>query len=910
MKPPSRLSFFLFFASSALLAISSAQAQTFTWDGGGGDANFGTALNWAGDTTPGVGSGVILQFTGGTNTSPINNYNNGDNFGEWWLLSGALSPFTITGSGFGLFNKIENSSSQLFTINTAGIYSRDGTMEINPVGGNITIGSSTAIELDGNATLNVFDGSNSRTLTINGTLSNGNGTGGNGALVTNQTATVILTGTNDYGGTVLNNSSKLRVGAAGTTGTLGVGNVTLNNTSSLIFDRSNAMTVTNLISGAGSVTKLGADTLTLTNANNFTGGLTINAGTVYSNSNSNTLGTGKLTIGDVANTGAAAELLYTGVSANTAFSNLIDVRGNGTATIRVAGYNPTFSGAINLGNNLTVISNNNFGSTIGISGGVTGTGNLVIQSNAANGGASSAITFSGSTVNMVGTITNNGTTTSTTASNTSISAVIGTNVTGITQNSTNSQLSLSGNNTFTGNITITTGTLNASLTQTVNNPTSGALGNPSTAGRQVTIASGAALNFNNIDVLGQGGTGNTALTLIANGGTIRHNVSGAGYNTIGPVQLNGGTLTSIATGSNGFKLTGTVTVGGSAVSTISASGVIGSSGVITYDVADAVAGSGSDLNVTAVVADIFGNGGIIKTGAGTMTLSNQNTFTGGTRIDNGTLTLSHATNTLLNTGAVNVNGGTLALGTNTDTVGAVTLTSGSITGSGTGAQGTLTGTGSNFDVRSGTVSAKLGGTIGLDKTTGGTVTLSGVNAYTGATTISAGKLIIDGSTHASSAVSVGASGTLGGTGTINGTLAVTGILAPGTANGDIQTLDAGTTTWNGGSVWNFDLATASTSSDQLAITGNFTKGTAGAYQFNFMGSNPNVSGRTYTLVTWTGTTTFSASNFTFTGLTGSFTGGTFGIVGNSLQFYSAIPEPTSALAGLLLTTGILRRRRR
>lgn len=202
MKFTSRIASPLASTIAALLASSSAQAQLSTWDGGGGDDNFGTAFNWTSNSAPVPGSGVTLYFTGGTRTAPVNNYATGDNFGEW-RLTGAPSAFTITGNGFGLFSKIENSStnSQLFTINTAGIYSRDGSFEINPVGGNITIGSSTAIELDGNATLNVYDGGGGigRTLTINGTLSNGNGSGGNGQLILNQTATVILTGTNDYG---------------------------------------------------------------------------------------------------------------------------------------------------------------------------------------------------------------------------------------------------------------------------------------------------------------------------------------------------------------------------------------------------------------------------------------------------------------------------------------------------------------------------------------------------------------------------------------------------------------------------------------------------------------------------------------------------------------------------------------
>jgi autotransporter-associated beta strand protein len=64
---------------------------------------------------------------------------------------------------------------------------------------------------------------------------------------------------------------------------------------------------------------------------------------------------------------------------------------------------------------------------------------------------------------------------------------------------------------------------------------------------------------------------------------------------------------------------------------------------------------------------------LVMSGSGSQSFTNINTYTGGTRIDSGTLTLGHASNTLADTGAINVNGGTLALGTNSDTVGAVTV---------------------------------------------------------------------------------------------------------------------------------------------------------------------------------------------------------------------------------------------
>ena len=154
---------------------------------------------------------------------------------------------------------------------------------------------------------------------------------------------------------------------------------------------------------------------------------------------------------------------------------------------------------------------------------------------------------------------------------------------------------------------------------------------------------------------------------------------------------------------------------------------------------------------------------------------------------------------------------------------------------------------------------------------------------------------------------------MGGTGTINGTLAVTGMLAPGDADVvDIETLNAGTTTWNGGSIWEFDLSPTDNTSDQLAITGDLTKGTGTGYAFNFMGAKPAWN-TTFTLATWTGMTTFVLADFDAAASratlgTGSYSTSFFTLNSGSLTF-TAVPEPSSALAGLLITAGLLRRRR-
>ena len=155
------------------------------------------------------------------------------------------------------------------------------------------------------------------------------------------------------------------------------------------------------------------------------------------------------------------------------------------------------------------------------------------------------------------------------------------------------------------------------------------------------------------------------------------------------------------------------------------------------------------------------DGGLIKSGSGTLTLTGNNTYTGTTEVQVGTLSLGRVGGTLLDTAAVNVNGGILDVA-NAESVGAVTLTSGTISGA-------AALTGSSYTLKSGTVSSQLAGSgIILTKDTGGTATLGGTQAYTGATNIDAGTLNITGSLV--SAISVNSGGTLSGEGSTSSSL--------------------------------------------------------------------------------------------------------------------------------------------
>jgi autotransporter-associated beta strand protein len=177
----------------------------------------------------------------------------------------------------------------------------------------------------------------------------------------------------------------------------------------------------------------------------------------------------------------------------------------------------------------------------------------------------------------------------------------------------------------------------------------------------------------------------------------------------------------------------------------------------------------------------------------------------------------------------------------------------------TSTNATITGTIANFDASTLATVVKVGA---------GTLTMTNPSTYSGGTTISGGTLLVtntSGSATGTGAVTVVSGTVLGGTGTITGATTVTGGISPGVAG--IGTLNiANAVTWNGatGNNWASQLGTPGSSlassgtSDLLNITGNFTKGSGTVFPFDF--ANTGNSGW-YKLVDWTGTTTFTSSNF-------------------------------------------------
>ncbi|HNX34158.1 MAG TPA: autotransporter-associated beta strand repeat-containing protein [Kiritimatiellia bacterium] len=135
---------------------------------------------------------------------------------------------------------------------------------------------------------------------------------------------------------------------------------------------------------------------------------------------------------------------------------------------------------------------------------------------------------------------------------------------------------------------------------------------------------------------------------------------------------------------------------------------------------------------TVFAGRLTGNLRLVKKGAGTLTLTNANTFTGGAVVSNGTLRLAMA-NALPSAGAVGVSGGIYDLGGFAVTNGAVTVRGGEVV------NGTLYGNPVEL-AGTGTVRVALGGSGGLIKSGDGTSEIVEALSYSGTTTVEGGTL--------------------------------------------------------------------------------------------------------------------------------------------------------------------------
>ncbi|MES2695328.1 MAG: autotransporter-associated beta strand repeat-containing protein [Verrucomicrobiota bacterium] len=502
------------------------------------------------------GSG-LLKFSGGRNETMGNLTGTGGTIDNTNAAAITLTLNQAANTEFagviqdsnGAISLIKNSAGTL-TLSGANTYA--GTLTIN--GGAIQVGNGGTTGQLGAGAVTINGGTN---LTFNrsDSISVANTLSGTGTLVQAGAGTTTLIGTNGLTGTTTISAGTLQIGNGGTTGSLSTGALT--NNGALIFNRSDSINVASAMSGTGSLTKLGAGTLTLsgTGVNSTSGAFNVNVGNVEITKSVANAGIGDLaavtvasgsvlrlnngqneTIGSLAGAGTVDNINGTGMTLTTG--------GNGGTTI-FSGVIQDTGGTLNLvkegAGTMTLSGANAYAGTTTVNGGVLSMGNGgttgTIGAGAVSVGASGQLWFYRSNTASIA------------------NAISGTG--SIYQAGSGTTSLTSASNTFAGSWLVGAGNL------TVNAGSS--LGN--TGGSSVEMFSGATLNLNNTSqtlagLTGSGGTINLAashaLTInsastgnfggsLSTGAGSSITKSGVGSLTLRDISLNG----SLAINNNG-----------------------------------------------------------------------------------------------------------------------------------------------------------------------------------------------------------------------------------------------------------------------------------------------------------------------------------------------------------------------
>ncbi len=158
-----------------------------------------------------------------------------------------------------------------------------------------TLQNTAALATARNATL----GSAGGTLQTDADLAMSGVIAGAGGLTKTGTGTLTLTGNNTYAGTTTISAGVLQLGNGGTSGAI-AGDVV--NNATLAVNRSDTLVLAGTITGSGALQQNGAGTTVLTAANTYSGGTTINTGTLQLGNG----GTSGAVAGAIANNGTLA----------------------------------------------------------------------------------------------------------------------------------------------------------------------------------------------------------------------------------------------------------------------------------------------------------------------------------------------------------------------------------------------------------------------------------------------------------------------------------------------------------------------------------------------------------------------------------------------------------------------------
>ena len=611
-----------------------------------------------------------LNISGGTaNLKGISLSNNSAARGQLTVTGGTLN----LGSG-GVLRNARGAGSSVAPI------IKLGTATINATESHTWGADMTATLNDGtNITFNADSG---KSITINTVLT------GAGALTKTGAGTMTLAGANTYtGGTTISDCQFILSGD----GTLGTGAVVNNGT--LEFAHTAEKSLPNAISGTGKVIKTGTGTVTLTGTGSFSGGLTIQKGTLIcatgKNQSNSQLGTGTVTI----ESGATLELRNANQFGYGANPNDVVIRG----TLKPQTY--THIKNVTLENG---VIEEEYGYTSGgtgldfatRTGTITSTGNSTIKSRVhINSGAKATINVVSDTLTISGTVKSDG---------------------GFTKTGAGT-LTLSGANTYTGVTTVSAGALNitgsafvsrlvvnSGATATIDAGEDGVLNMPADGyGSSVMIGNGSSgsltLNSGNVTIHNaSNNTGSIQLgtnsdttvgvltinggsmqvdgriliaanktgaqgTLTMNGGQLTLGVPGAytesgdpacgnlwfGYGT-STVNLNGGTISLFGVKNNGPKDGSTFNFNGGTLQAVADNDAsfltpMGSMKFYVKQGGAVFDTNGHNVTVSAKLEQGTGEGdaegGLTKKGEGTLTLTQGPTYTGPTTVEAGTLVL-------------------------------------------------------------------------------------------------------------------------------------------------------------------------------------------------------------------------------------------------------------------------------
>ncbi|MGN6370129.1 MAG: autotransporter-associated beta strand repeat-containing protein [Phycisphaerae bacterium] len=565
-------------------------------------------------------------------------------------------------------------------------------------GANVTLANNITVEPTTTATIDT----QANTMTLTGVVSSIDTTA-----TFNKTGagTLVITGTNTFTGAVTVNGGTMQLGNGVTNGSFANASITTVN-STLAFNTVGAVTVANNITGSGGVVQNGNNTITLSGANTYSGGLNIKSGTV-------SLGT------STTNDGAGA-------------GNI--TMANGT-TLNMPGYNastgPTY---VTIPNNVVIAD----GATVTInngprgefSGGVIGNGTLNFTVQYVRGAVSGDwSTFHGQ-LNLTATTPNQGT------------------GPGGDFRINNGNFDLSGASVNVGpNVSvytlITNGTVrlgdltgNGTVGAADNNAATYEIGAVETAGQTSTftgtLADATVGRATNVTKVGPGTldlagvstftgtvTVNAGLLTLAGSSSVPAQVNGLSVAAGGTLDIGGWNPTIVqATNMTSPGITGNGTIGSSSTSAPT---------LISYNQA-----VNSTFGGTIQDHILSGNQQVSLTvNAGNLTLAGANTYSGQTTINGGGLFVTNTTGSGTGSGNVTLTTGTLG-GTGTIS-GAVTASGGTINpGVNTaGATGTLT---------VGSLAAGDGSTLNFDLAAPGTS--NDLVAVTGNVSFGAGNITV------------------------------------------------------------------------------------------------------------------------------------------------------------------------